>query len=181
MLIIAPVIWVLAGIRLAGIFGALLTLPNRRLNASLALGLLLVLFVTAGLPVVDQIRPEIVKRFEGKPYYSALEALALHWRAALEARRSTWQLDIDQYPYDWYERMIYRHNRKPQANILISDFSSSSLSEVIGEGHYASVIALRNQGKKVSTLGEGTLPELLPYPAQTYRLQDWEVTVYDLR
>jgi len=205
MLIIAPLIWVLAGVRLAGIFEALMGLSRRSLNATLALGLLLLLFVTASLPSVERIRPEIVKSFEGKPYYSALEAfavrqvdldqpvlvigdtddqvnlLALRWRAARESGHSTAELDIDQYPFDIYERILYRHNRRPQANLLQPDFSSGPLSNVLAEGYYAAVIAVRNREKKISSLGEGILPELLPYPAETYRIQDWELTIYRLR
>jgi 4-amino-4-deoxy-L-arabinose transferase-like glycosyltransferase len=205
MLIIAPLIWVLAGVRLAGIFAALMALPRRSLNAALALGLLLVLFVTASLPAVESIRPEIVKSFEGKPYYSALEALAvrlvdldqpvlvigdtddkvnllaLRWQAALESGRSMAELDIDQYPFDIYDRILYRHNRRPQANRLLPDFPAQSLGDVLAQGHYAAVIALRNREKKISSLGEGVLPELESYPAETHRLQDWELTIYPLR
>jgi hypothetical protein len=205
MLIIAPLIWVLAGVRLVGIFAALMALPRRSLNAALALGLLLVLFVTASLPAVESIRPEIVKSFEGKPYYSALEALAvrlvdldqpvlvigdtddkvnllaLRWQAALESGRSMAELDIDQYPFDIYDRILYRHNRRPQANRLLPDFPAQSLGDVLAQGHYAAVIALRNREKKISSLGEGVLPELESYPAETHRLQDWELTIYPLR
>jgi hypothetical protein len=192
-------------VRLASVFVSLMALPRRGLNAALALGLLLVLFVTVSLPAVESIRPEVVNSFEGKPYYSALEALAvrlvdldqpvlitddtddkvillaLRWRAALEAGRSTAELDIDQYPFDIYERILYHHNRRPQAALLLPDFTAESLGDVLAVGHYAAVIALRNREKKISSLGLGALPELESYPAETHRIQDWVLTIYRLR
>lgn len=205
ILVVTPAIWLLAGLRLVDIFKALLSQPSWGPKASLALLLLLVLFVDAGRAVVGSLRREMEISMEGEPFYSAMQTialreadldnpvlvvgdtndqfnlLALRWRAAVDNRVSTWQLDIDQYQFTIYDWILSRHNRKPQIKELEPDFPDESLEAVLEQGYYQTVVAVRNKTRKVSTLGQDTPPELKPFPSITHKFPGWEISVYDLR
>ena len=203
ILVVAPAIWLLAALRLATIFRALIHEPYWGPKASLALMLLLVLFLDAGIPAAEHVRPEMVTSFEGDAFFSAMQAdaleevdleqpvlvigdtndqfnlLALRWRAALEMKESTWQLDIDRYPYDQFDWILARHNRRPQIKEIDEDFPDGSLEEVLDQGYYSSVIAVRNKRRK-SELETDTLAILESFPAFTHKYPGWEITVYKL-
>ena len=142
---------------------------------------------------------------EGEPFYSALQTvalqeadldrpvlvigdtrdqfnlLALRWRAVVDNRVTAWEYDIDQYPFNIYDWILSRHNRKPQIKELEPDFPDESLEAVLDQEYYGTVITVRNKTKKVSSLGQDTPPELKPYPAVTHKFPGWEISVYDLR
>jgi len=203
ILVVAPAIWLLAGLRLATIFRALLQEASWGPKASLAVALLLILFLEAGIPAAERVHQEMVTSFEGEPFFSAMQAvaleevdleqpvlvigdtndqfnlLALRWRAALETNQSTWQLDIDRYPFDQFDWILARHNRKPQIKEIDEDFLDGSLDEVLDQRYYSSVIAVRNNRRKSELVTEA-LVVLESFPAVTYKYPGWEITVYKL-
>ena len=110
--VVTPAIWLLAGLRLVEIFKALLAQPSWRPKASLAILLLLVLFIDTSMTYEGKLRREMGISMEGEPFYSAMQTvalqevdldrpvlvvgdtsdqfnlLALRWRAAVDNRRS---------------------------------------------------------------------------------------------
>ncbi len=205
ILVVTPAIWLLAGLRLVEIFKALLSQPSWGPKASLALLLLLILFIDTSMPHVGRLRREMEISMEGEPFYSALQTvalqeadldrpvlvvgdtrdqfnlLALRWRAAVDNRVTAWEYDIDQYPFTTYDWILSRHNRKPQIKELEPDFPDESLDAILEQGYYGTVITVRNKTKKVSSLGQDTPPELKPYPSVIHKFPGWEIGVYDLR
>lgn len=204
ILVVTPAIWLLAGLRLVEIFKALLNQPSWGPKASLALVLLLILFIDTSMPHVGRLRREMEISMEGEPFYSAMQTvalqevdldrpvlvvgdtrdqfnlLALRWRAAVDNRVTAWEYDIDQYPFTIYDWILSRHNRKPQIKELEPDFPDESLEAVLEQGYYGTVITVRNKTKKVSSLGQDTPPELKPYPSVIHKFPGWEIGIYEL-
>lgn len=88
---------------------------------------------------------------------------------------------VTRSPEDLYRSVAGQAFYPPVFSLFVATYCLVFGPGVVAEGHYATVIALRNREKKISSLGEGTLPQLLPYPAETHRVQDWEFTIYRLR
>lgn len=205
ILVVAPLVWILTGLRLAHIFQSLILQPRAAVNASLSVGLLLILFVDLSWDAVSQIQPEIIRSFEGETYYSAMQAeiiqnidltepvlfigdlddqnnlLAYRWLAALELGRSTRELDIDHYPYRLYDRMMLRHNRRPQAHELVENFPHAPLTEVLDTGYYQTAVVSLNRKQANHFLEEVSLEPLAEIPPQTLRYPDFIIEIYDLR
>ncbi len=203
ILAVAPAIWLLAGLRLSTIFRALLQEASWGPKASLSLVLLLILLLDAAIPTAKRVRTEIVTSFEGETFFSAMQAvaleevdleqpvlvvgdtndqfnlLALRWLAALKKNQSTWQLDIDRYPFDQFDWILARHNRKPQINDVYQEYPDGSLKEVLDTGYYASVIAVHNKKLKKQTEIDA-LAEIAPSTSATYQYPGWEITIYKI-
>ena len=70
--------------------------------------------------------------------------LAMRWRAATLLNRSTWDLDIDFFPYEQYGHSIERTNRKPQIAEINPDFPHTYMNEVLDQHHYPSVVEIKH-------------------------------------
>ena len=205
ILVVIPMLWMLAGLRLANIFYTLITQPRPELNASLGIGLLLILFLDPIWGAVDQIRPELIRSFEGKAYYSAMQVTVLRaadltkpvlmisdidddnnllvyrWQAALETQRSIWDLNIDHFPYEFYDRIILRHNRRLPAPDLIDNFPRAPLEEILAMDYYETAIVTLSRKQENHILNTISLDVLSKFPVRTFRYPDYIIQVYDLK
>ena len=104
--------------------------------------------------------------------------LAMRWRAATLLNHTTWDLDIDFFPYEQYGHSIERTNRRPQIAETNPDFPHAYMNEVLDQHHYPSVIEIKHLDNYYGPRAANPDDPLCAYPATDAPIGDWIVTVY---
>jgi hypothetical protein len=203
ILVIAPAIWMLAGLGLVKVLQWL----NRRIKTRPfvvgTIGLIWALLIVCAIEPASQLQARLIKVFEGLPVYAEMQEfglqgvdlnqpvlllgfntdqynlLAIRWRAAVLSGKRLEDLNIDQFPFEQRERYLQRTGRKPQKVSVDPSFPRQPLDAILDSGYYAYIIETRNLQEQSSIL-HSEQHSLDNYPTVTQQFYPWLVTVYKI-
>ncbi len=199
---VAPAIWILAGLGLVDLWRRLQSRSWGNAATTATMLLLLALIVISAVRPATSLRSTLIDAFEGESGFVAVQdyalravdldqpvlfigdfddqngLLAMRWRAATLLNRSTWDLDIDFFPYEQYGHSIERTNRKPQIAEANPNFPHTYMNEVLDQHHYPSVIEIKHVDNYYGPRAANPDDPLCAYPATDTPIGDWIVTVY---
>jgi len=204
-LIVAPLVWLVAGIGFVWIIG-------RVRESSLRNGLSVLLLVVFTAAVFVNIRgytaglsADIVKLFETKPYHGQMQEFILEnidlespilmigdlkdtnsllnfrWRAALLTDKSLWDLTIDQYPFNSREDLLIMTNRKLQVTPDKPFHLDSTLPEVLDSGYYTYLVNIISVNDDTFQSSDQLYPGLSSKEVDQAEFSGHRVIIYQLQ
>jgi len=200
---VAPAIWMLSGLGLVELWRWLQAWAHGSAMIIVSMTLLLLLLVVSGVGPALALQSTLVEAFEGEPDFVAVQdhalqavdldqpllfigdfddqngLLAMRWQAATLLDRSTWDLDIDFFPYEQYGHSIDRTNRKPQIVATDPGFPHTYMNEVLDQDHYPTVIEIKHIDNYYGPRAANPDDPLCAYPAVATQIGAWNVTLYE--
>jgi hypothetical protein len=201
---LAPLLWMLAGVGLAE---ALCRLQSKRYGGLAVTGLIVVFLLFLGLGARQEVvalSDELVSELEGMPVHTELYDFALHnvdltrpvlfigdlydqnnllairWQAATLTGRSTWDLDVDYFPFEQYEHSLMRTKRKMQIASAEPSFPRQHMNEVLARNYYAAIVEIKDLKNHYGPRAGNPEDPLCAFPVRETEANGWIVIVYDL-
>lgn len=204
LLPVTPAAWMLAGL---GLVEVLRWLRRSAHGDNKVLFAVLILFATVAVSAIKPalaLPADLTVVFEGAPAFSqaqdfALEQvdlnrpvlfigdfsdqvglMAVRWRAATLAGKNLWDLDVDYFPFEFFEHSMARTHRKAQIATVDPTFPREYMNEVLARNHYASLVELKYRTNYFGPRSSNPEDPLCPFGIQETWFDDWVVIVYDI-
>lgn len=204
ILVIAPAIWMLAGLGFVKILQWLSCNIKTRPFVVSTIALIWSLLIACAIAPASQIQARFTKVWEGLPVYAEMQAfglrnvdlnqpvlllgfhndqyplLAIRWRAAVLSGKRLEDLNIDYFPFKRRDRSLQRTGRKPQKPSRDPSFPRQSLDAILDRDYYTYLIETRDLQKPSSILPYE--PHALDnYPTVSRQFDTWLVTTYKIK
>jgi hypothetical protein len=201
MFVIAPAIWMLAGLGFVKVLQWLARTTKTRPFVVSTIALIWTLLIACAIEPASQIQARLKKAFEGVPVYAEMQefglqnvdlnqpvlllglhndrykVLAVRWRAAVLSGKRLEELNIDYFPFEHRESSLRRAGRKPQKASVDPSFPRKPLDAILDRGYYAYLIETRNLQKKSDLPYEQHTLDNYPTVSRKF-FSPWLVTVY---
>ncbi len=199
---LAPPIWLLAALGLVEVLRWVETRTGGPRWATLVLVAIFGLLAAGAVRALPGLRSELAAALEGSPVSGAVQdyalrtvdpsrpvlfmgdfndqfgLLAMRWRAATLAGRDLWDLDVDYFPYEVFERTLHRTHRKPQVATLDPAFPRTDYGHVLQQHYYDYVVEISQPNNYTGPRANNPDDPLCGYPTSATWINDWVVTVY---
>ena len=202
---IAPPIWMLSGLGLVEVLRYLQRHSKGEIKVIVVLISVSSLIIIGAIKSFNSLQARLIDEFEGESVYSELQnyalqnvdldqpvlfigdlsdqngLLAIRWRAATFANKSTWEMDIDYFPFQQHEHSISRTNRKPQIATVDPTIPRKHIKDVLARGYFGDLVEIRYIDNYFGPRANKLNDPLCGYNTKEEWFDDWVVIVYDLK